>query len=119
MVQTSDSVSRLFVLTLWCWLVARLEFEREAVSIMGLADGIGKHQSSQEDDPIFLEEYFMRAYSHQRELDQKWVALMSDVFRTRKHMRGFAKDLIVCPYHAPFTCPRYVTAADMSSEEAL
>jgi hypothetical protein len=118
-VQTPESLCRLYAVAIWCWLVARLGFEKEALTIMCLGDDIGQYHLSQPDQPVFLAEYFMSAYEHQRKLDDKWMVLVREVLRTRKQMRGLAKDVVVCHYHAPFMCPKYVRAVEMSAEEKL
>lgn len=116
-VQVTDSCTRLCLVALWCWVVAKMGLEADAARVMAEAHVVGSHMSSQDDKPMRLEEYFFRSYEFSQELNHKWAVLLKFVFGARSSYRGTVKDTVVCQYHPPFSCPLYVAGAEAVTEE--
>lgn len=117
MISTSDSLQRLFLLVVWCWVVSVVGYESDVIDILAVGHGIGMHMVSMEDEPTPLKEHFFRAYEYSEMLNHKWAMVISRVFGLRKRLGVAFKDLALCQHHSPFRCPKYIERVDRGAEE--
>lgn len=116
-VQVTDSCTRLCLVSLWCWVVAKLGLEADAARVMAQAHVVGTHMASPPDKLMRLEQYFFHSYEFSQELNHKWAVLLKFVFGARSAYKGMVKDTVVCQFHPPFACPLYVAGAEAVTEE--